>query len=82
MANGSVSDDLISHSARQKNCPKNSVRVSWQQVSIQHFPILMQSLGAPPGVEQPNKVSTDKTGINYFFCLLYHAKKKKVRFIS
>lgn len=71
VANGSVSDDLISHSAQQKNCPKNSVRVSWQRVSIQHFPILMQSLGAPPGVEQPNKVSTDKTKGNQilFFCL-------------
>lgn len=70
VANGSVSDDLISHSAQQKNCPKNSVRVSWQRVSIQHFPILMQSLGAPPGVEQPNKVSTDKTKGNqilFFF---------------
>lgn len=80
-AKGSVRDNLVSHSAQQKNCSDNSVTVSWQQVSIQHFPLPVQCLGDIPGVQQKKKVSNNvhwqnkKNQINFFVCLLYPAKQ-------
>ena len=72
-ARGSVNDNLVSHRAQQKKCSENSVTVSCQQVSIQHFPLPLQSMDAMPGVVQRKKcpmMSADKTKMNTFLCLL------------
>lgn len=63
---GSVTDNLTSHSAQQKNLSK-------YLVPIQHFPLLEQSPGAMPCVAQHKKcpmMFTDKT---FLVCCLFIA---------